>query len=721
MLRKLFRAFLTIVIVQSALACSNDKKDTIRLESLNDISDKRIAVVMGTTQDDYACKTFPDAVISRYESASDMAISLTQGQVDAFLADGTEAKMIVEEYPELIIFEDRVYSELFGIGFGDGTLRDKFNIFLGKIKESGQLQKIVSKWENNPRDAVMPDFDFSKDNGSLKIGTNPVMMPFEYVRDGRYVGLDIEVVSMFCKEIQMTPEFSNMPFGSLIAALSSGKVDLICSGITITPERQKQVKFSEPYYESKTSMITLKKYVDGSRHKVIGVLMGSTQDFLAAELFPDAQLNRYENADQMVLALKERVCDQIVIDDIRGEVLIDIYPEFKYVSDSLAADSVVVVSSLQNRAIIDRFNLFLEEIEQSGLLDSISKQWFVNPSGAVMPPIPDGKNGILKIGTTAEDFPYSFIRDGKPAGLDVDMMVRFADYIGKKPEFQINTFSGMITSVLTRKVDIAANTIMPTEERKKQMSMSEPYLKYNSGLMESQKSAVSEGTFFGKVKESFDNNIVKERRYLLILNGLKVTLIISLLSILLGTILGGIICAMRMSKNAIARITAKVYIDILRGIPQVVLLMLMFYVVFSSVNLSGVIVASITFAMNFAAYVAEMFRTSIESISVGQKEAGIALGFSKIKTFIYIIMPQAVRRVLPVYKGEFISLVKMTSIVGYIAVQDLTKVGDIIRSRTFDAFFPLIFIAILYFLLAWLLTLLLNLVELKTVPKRGKE
>jgi polar amino acid transport system substrate-binding protein len=187
---------------------------------------------------------------------------------------------------------------------------------------------------------------------------------------------------------------------------------------------------------------------------------------------------------------------------------------------------------------------------------------------------------------------------------------------------------------------------------------------------------------------------------------------------LLGTLLGAIVCMMRMSKSRMLRLVAKVYIDLLRGIPQVVLLMLMFYVVFSAFDISGVWVATFTFAMNFAAYVSEMFRTSIESVKKGQTEAGVAMGFSKTKTFLYIVLPQAVQRVLPVYKGEFIALVKMTSIVGYIAVQDLTKASDIIRSRTFDAFFPLIMVAILYFLLAWSLTLLLEKIQVGTAPKR---
>ena len=227
------------------------------------------------------------------------------------------------------------------------------------------------------------------------------------------------------------------------------------------------------------------------------------------------------------------------------------------------------------------------------------------------------------------------------------------------------------------------------------------------------------GWFLG-IKESFYNNIIHEKRYILLWNGFKVTFLISILSALLGTFLGAFICMLRMRKNKVLQLIAKIYIDLLRGIPQVVLLMIMFYVILAPFNISGITVAIITFAMNFAAYVSEMFRTSIESVNKGQTEAGIAMGFSKVKTFINIILPQAVQRVFPVYKGEFIALVKMTAIVGYIAVQDLTKASDIIRSRTFEAFFPLVMIAVLYFLLAWGLTFLLERIQIRTSPKRRR-
>ena len=221
-------------------------------------------------------------------------------------------------------------------------------------------------------------------------------------------------------------------------------------------------------------------------------------------------------------------------------------------------------------------------------------------------------------------------------------------------------------------------------------------------------------SFWNNLSLSFHSNIIENNRYLLILSGLKTTLLISIMAVFLGTILGGIICLMKMSKLKLLKSFANTFISIIRGTPVLVLLMLLFYVVFQSINIDSTVVAILGFALNFAAYSAEIFRTGIESVDSGQKEAGIALGFTKKETYLNIILPQAIRRIIPVYKSEIITLVKMTSVVGYIAVQDLTKVVDLIRSRTFDAFFPLVMVAVLYFMISWSLIMIIEYFEKKT-------
>ena len=212
----------------------------------------------------------------------------------------------------------------------------------------------------------------------------------------------------------------------------------------------------------------------------------------------------------------------------------------------------------------------------------------------------------------------------------------------------------------------------------------------------------------GSITESFYDNLIAEDRYRMILDGLQVTLLITLCAVVLGTLLGGLVCWMRMSRRRWLQQVAKVYIELMRGTPVLVLLMLMYYVVMAPLDATGIVVAIVTFAMNTSAYISEMLRTAIQGIDRGQTEAGLALGFTERQTFFKIVLPQVVKAVMPVYQGEVVSLLKGTSIVGYIAVADMTRASDLIRSRTFDAFFPLIVTAIIYFLMAWLIGLLLQ-------------
>ena len=221
-------------------------------------------------------------------------------------------------------------------------------------------------------------------------------------------------------------------------------------------------------------------------------------------------------------------------------------------------------------------------------------------------------------------------------------------------------------------------------------------------------------------KSSFLKTFVRESRWRLIVNGIGITILISILSALFGTVLGFGICALRMSRNSLINAVSLAYIRIMQGTPMVVLLMIMFYIVFAGSSISGIWVAVIGFGMNFGAYVSEMIRTGILAVDKGQMEAALALGYTKPHAFMKIVLPQAARHFLPVYQGEFISMVKMTSVVGYIAIQDLTKASDIIRSRTFEAFFPLITTAVIYFIIAWLLTRVLTMLQNRLDPRRKK-
>lgn len=226
-------------------------------------------------------------------------------------------------------------------------------------------------------------------------------------------------------------------------------------------------------------------------------------------------------------------------------------------------------------------------------------------------------------------------------------------------------------------------------------------------------SKTAEPGFFAGLKASFYRTFIHEERWKMVLDGLWITFYISVFSGIFGILLGFAICMVRRSKKAPLSVSSACFIRCVQGTPVLVLLMILYYIVFAHSGLSGEIVAIIAFSINFGVYASEIIRSGMDSVDVGQLEASAALGYNSRQTFAKILLPQAAQRFIPVLKGEFISMVKMTSIVGYIAVMDLTKVTDIIRSRTMEAFFPLIATAVLYFIIAYVLTVALSYCERK--------
>ena len=317
-----------------------------------------------------------------------------------------------------------------------------------------------------------------------------------------------------------------------------------------------------------------------------------------------------------------------------------------------------------------------------------------------------------------------FIQNNRIAGLDWELMMRTGHALGRKVEFVDMKYAALIAALQSGRIDAIASNMTATAERKKQVDFSAVYfmnpqvlIVWDPGEGSAGDGPAGSGIWAGFL-DGVRRNLLHENRYRLILDGLWITFVIAVFSVFLGTLLGAGICALRMSSRKISRYFAKGYITLFRAIPQVVILMVMFYVVFASVRISGIIVSVITFSLIFASYSSELFRSSLESIPPGQRQAGSALGFRGYQTFLYILLPQAARIAFPVYKGEIISLIKMTAIVGYIAVQDLTKAGDIIRSRTFDAFFPLVMVAFIYMIIIWGLTRLLDLLSPKACGNR---
>ena len=222
--------------------------------------------------------------------------------------------------------------------------------------------------------------------------------------------------------------------------------------------------------------------------------------------------------------------------------------------------------------------------------------------------------------------------------------------------------------------------------------------------------------FFENLIHRFNLNFIESNRWMYIAEGLQTTLIVTFFALIIGVVLGFVLALIRATHDRVgsmkvANAIAKTYLTIIRGTPVTVQLLIIYFVIFGSVNISKILVAILAFGLNSAAYVAEIFRGGIMSIDIGQMEAGRSLGFNYWQTMWHIILPQAFKNVLPTLGNEFIVLLKETSVSGYIALQDLTKGGDIVRSRTYDAFFPLIAVALIYLTMVMIFTKLVEMLE----------
>lgn len=579
----MFKRILIFMLLAFVTSCTSKEKNYTCLDDA--VADK-ICVLLGSVDDNVATKTYPKATIMRVSGISDLIIMLKSEKCDVIMMDDIVFQSAVKGDPNISLLDENISEHSTGIAFGmnNSDLKDKYNIMFEELRSDGTLDQMHQRWFTNlgpdaPK-VEMPELDLPQTGTPLRLGVSGEDIPFSFYQDQEIVGHDIELMRRFSKYLGRPLQIKVIPFGGLIAALSSGTIDAIAAGLTITEERKKNVVFATPHYTTHTAACVLTKN-------------------LAAK--PKSSVITANISTKRICVLQESAEDAYVTTN---------FPNAEIIRCDTYADALTNLTS--------------------------------------------EKSDVAMFSKAS----YNSIKKSNPQVVMLDSTMHLNDGV-----------------MLVLEKNLAHGN-QATQDGKKQ-------------------------SIFASVKDSFYNNIITEKRYMLILNGLWQTLLISIFAALLGTIFGALVCFMRMGKNTLMNAIAKTYVSIMRGIPVLVLLMLLYYAVFARWNINASIVAIITFALNFAAYVSEMFRTSIEGVDRGQREAGIAMGFTKVKTFILIIMPQAIKKVLPIYKGELISMIKMTSVVGYIAVEDLTKASDIIRSRTFDAFFPLVMVAIIYFLLAW--------------------
>ena len=711
------------------------------IASIDDLEGKKLAVPSSTVQDIYIQKHYPNLELQRYNLEADMMQALQNERCDAAIMDDIICYALARKFDNVTILKNSPVPENhMAVVFNkeQTELHRRFNEFLKGLRESGELETICDNWIHRFETTPMPKLNIPTEGDPIRVGMEPCTEPTVFVRNGEIVGLDAELIMRFAAYIGRPVEIMSMDYDGLIPAAVSGKVDMASSGLLVTEERAESVLFSDPYYASGSCIAILTKNaagnapvvkdskpegkgitsIDDLAGKKLAVPSSTVQDIYLQKHYPHLELQRYNLEADMMQALQNERCDAAIMDDIICYALARKFDNVTILRNSPVPENhMAVVFNKEQSALCRQFNAFLKGLKDSGELKTICDNWIHRFETTPMPKLNIPTEGEpIRVGMEPCTEPTVFVRNGEIVGLDAELIMRFAAHIGRPVEIMSMDYDGLIPAAVSGKVDMSASGLLVTEERAENVLFSDPYYASGSCIAVLTKNAgdvrsIAAGApaapqetrgFWAGIKRSFHRNIIAERRYMLLWDGLKLTIYISIWAALLGTVLGAGVCYLRMRKSPLLQRIARTYIDLMRGTPILVLLLLMNYVVFANWKNGGTAVAIITFALNFAAYVSEMFRTAISSIDRGQTEAGIAMGFTPLRTFIYIVLPQAVQRVLPVYKGELISLIKTTSIVGYIAIQDLTKASDIIRGRTFDPFFPLIMAAVLYFLLAWI-------------------
>ena len=458
----------------------------------------------------------------------------------------------------------------------------------------------------------------------------------------------------------------------------------------------------------------------------IGVQTGTSFDEMVKEKMPDAQVVYFNTKADLVAALTGRKIDAFAVDEPVAQILSREYSEVAWLPEFLDTYSFAPVfpKTPKGEALRSQFDDFLQQLPDD-TLDMLASKWFgEDESAKTMPDIthlPAG-NGTLRLATEAGYAPFEYVRDGEIVGYDIELSALFCEACGYGMEIVDMNFDGILPSVQTGKCDFAAAGINITPERMESVLFSEPTFSGGTVLVVLKENAFTgdsgKDSLWGDIASSFNKTFIRENRWRLFVQGVGTTLLITVLSILLGTALG--FCAFMLCRNGspAANTIARFCVWLVQGMPVVVLLMILFYIVFGRVDISGIAVAVIGFTLTFGASVFSLMKMGVGTVDRGQYEAAYALGHSNRSTFFRIILPQAIPHILPAYQGEIVGLIKATAVVGYIAVRDLTKIGDIVRSRTYEAFFPLIAVTVIYFVLEGLLNMLVGWLRVRNDPKK---
>ena len=708
-----------------------------------------IGVDQGSVVEIIVKNELPEAKKAYYTDKYTGYEAVRQGKIDAFAFERLQMELTIEGGLKGVHLLDECLQEKmqFAVGISPITkipdFEKKLNSFLAELRENGTLDEMKERWRTDIG-VVMPDIAVPENSDLvLKVATSGIVPPYSYFIGDELTGYDIELARRFAAWLGAELHLAVYDYGAIISACAAGDVDCVMANLQITPERAEAIPFSDVLYESEVGIMVRGEEGNASSRGVydslqeldgkrIGVQTGTTAAAITLENLPNAQISYFTTFPDMAAALKANKIDGFPGDGLVLRMMATEDPSLFVLDEKMNSYDcgVVLPKTEKGEKLRKELNEWIAGMKKRGELESILDKWIEAPEEERT--VPDYRslpapNGILNVTTEGTFPPMNYYRGDELVGMEVELCALFCEAYGYGLNISSMSFDGMLAAVQSGKFDFALSGIAITEERAQSVNFSDPYYTggYRMAVLKAEDGAENSGVvsrFFNGVADSFEKTFLRENRWRLFVKGVGNTLLITVLSIIFGTLVGFLLYMLCRGGNRAANRITGVCLWLVQGMPGVVLLMVLYYIIFGKISISGIAVSVFGFTLTFGAAVFGLLKTAVAAIDRGQYEAAYALGYSDRRTFFRIILPQALPLVTGAYRSELISLLKATAIVGYIAVQDLTKMGDIVRSRTYEAFFPLIAITVIYFCLEGLLSLLTGRLEVLLNPRhRSKE
>ncbi|MCL2062963.1 MAG: ABC transporter permease subunit [Candidatus Cloacimonetes bacterium] len=675
-------------------------------------------------------------VFFTYYSAS--IADLRAGRIDGHMSDLStlNALAAMPENHDLHVYEipSSIFSSPIGAFSNDQALIDRFNAFLTELERLGMLREIQNRWFSTPinLDSRLHSLSNVGANGVLRVATSDGSPPYSFVgNDGEMQGYSIELIRLFANHEGLMIRFAEMNFDALLTYVSTGRADIGISNVSISEGRRQIVNFSNPIYFDRFGILALKTETQLENQplvltdffgKRIGVTFGTNFDSITTNVIQGIPVyyNDFNSALTDIIAgrlngymLNYTVASMLETVASSSFEIIELMPTEMFITQ--------VAAISKNKDLLDRFNLFLENITTDGTLNEIQRTWMFSmpkPDIRLTESSSRGENGVLRVVTSGATLPFSFYNeDNEPVGFSLEIAKRFADHENMSIDFVHTNLSRIFRYIEDDNADMGFDLFQIPEEQTSNILYSDPFFLCNASIVAFRDAPDQNVNYFSKacswIQTGIQKNLITDNRWRLLLDGFKITMFITILAQIFGTILGSFICFLMVKKNKFLRTIGNLYHEIICRIPKVVLLLVAYYILFNKTSLSNVMIAVFAFTMIASSNIARVFRNSFYNINVMEKEAAKTLGFTNIQTFIYITLPQLIQQSIVAYTKDFIELLKTTAIVGYIAIQDLTRAGEIIRSRTFDAFFPLLVVTLIYMLVITISIFIFKILAMK--------